>query len=116
MECPFEDLLSLVCRRWPLLVVATIGNRGEKRFVELMDALRGISPRSLTEVLNDLTNLGLLARKEYRETPPRVGYSLTKHGQELKKAVRPLLEWASETRPEKECPILNAIRAGQRQL
>ncbi|MBI2648304.1 MAG: helix-turn-helix transcriptional regulator [Thaumarchaeota archaeon] len=114
MACPFEDLLALVCRRWPLLVVATIGRGREKRFVELMDDLKGISPRSLAEVLKELTGLGLLTRKEYGEIPPRVGYSLTKQGQELRNAVRPLLEWASETRPEKECPILNAIRAGQR--
>ncbi len=110
LECPFEDLLGLVCRKWPLLVIATVGKKGERRFVELMDDLEGISPRSLSQVLQELTDLRLLTRKDYKGIPPRVGYSLTQQGKKLRTAVRPLLEWASEMRPEKECPILNTIR------
>jgi len=110
LECPFEDLLALVCKKWPLLVMATVGKKGERRFVELMSDLEGISPRSLSQVLAELTGLNLLVRKDYRGIPPRVGYSLTKQGKELTRAVRPLLEWASEMRPEKDCPILKTIR------
>ena len=114
LECPFEDLLALVLRRWPLLVVADIGRKGERRFVELMSDLQGISPRSLSEVLDDLVGLGLLSRTEYREIPPRVGYSLTRQGFELQRSVKPLLEWAYAMRPERECPILEAIREAER--
>ena len=112
LECPFEDLLALVCRKWPLLVIATVGKKGERRFVELMSDLQGISPRSLSQILAELTDLHLLVRKDYRGIPPRVGYSLTEQGRELTKAVRPLLEWASEMRPEKGCPILKTIKEG----
>ena len=110
LECPFEDLLGLVCRKWPLLVVATVGKKGERRFVELMNDLEGISPRSLSQVLEELTDLHLLVRKDYKGIPPRVGYSLTEQGKKLTKVVQPLLEWASDLRPERECPILNTIR------
>jgi len=110
LECPFEDLLGLVCRKWPLLVVATLGRKGERRFGELMGDLEGISPRSLSEVLEELTALGLLTRKDYKGLPPRVGYELTEQGRKLRVAVRPLLEWASEMRPERECPILRTIK------
>ena len=110
MECPFEDLLALVCRKWPLLVMATVGKKGERRFVELMGDLDGVSPRSLSLVLEELTGLQLLVRTDYKGIPPRVGYSLTKQGRELTRAVRPLLEWASEMRPERDCPILKTIR------
>jgi DNA-binding HxlR family transcriptional regulator len=110
MECPFEDLLALVCRKWPLLVIATVGKKGERRFVELMRDLKGVSPRSLSQVLEELTELHLLVRTDYKGIPPRVGYSLTEMGKELTKAVRPLLAWASEMRPEKDCPILKTIR------
>jgi DNA-binding HxlR family transcriptional regulator len=113
LECPFEDLLALVLRRWPLLVVADIGKKGERRFVELMSDLKGISPRSLSQVLDDLVGLGLLTRTEYREIPPRVGYALTAHGSALQESVKPLLEWAYGMRPERECPILEAIREAE---
>jgi len=110
VECPFEDLLGAVCRKWPLLVVATLERKGERRFGELGSDLQGISPRSLSQVLSELCDLGLVSRKEYRGIPPRVGYELTRSGRELTRAVRPLLEWAAELRSDKSCPILNAIR------
>src|SRR5207245_8874453 len=98
-ECPFEDLLALVCRKWPLLVIATVGKKGERRFVELMSDLQGISPRSLSQILAELTDLHLLVRKDYRGIPPRVGCSLTEQGRDLTKPVRPRLALASDRSP-----------------
>jgi len=110
LECPFEDLLALILRKWPLLVVGTLGRKGERRFVELTSDLEGISPRSLSQALAELTDLHLLVRRDYKGIPPRVGYSLTEQGKRLTKAVQPLFEWASDLRPERECPILNTLR------
>src|SRR5207245_8975800 len=98
-ECPFEDLLALVCRKWPLLVIATVGKKGERRFVELMSDLQGISPRSLSQILAELTDLHLLVRKDYKGIPPRVGYSLREQGRELTNAGRTLVAVGWDRRP-----------------
>ncbi len=60
-----------------------------------MDALGGISPRTLSETLKALEKEGILDRRAFREIPPRVEYRLTDAGAKLRLAVVPLMEWAA---------------------
>jgi DNA-binding HxlR family transcriptional regulator len=39
---------------------------------------------------------GIVARKDFREIPPRVEYSLTRFGVSLSDALRPLCDWGQE--------------------
>jgi len=66
------------------------------RFKDLYRELKGISPSTLTAVLRGLEAQGLVSRQQYAEIPPRVEYSLTKDGEALRRAILPLLIWASE--------------------
>jgi DNA-binding HxlR family transcriptional regulator len=61
----------------------------------MMDELKGISPTTLTDTLKELQREGLIRRESFAEIPPRVEYSLTEDGIELRKAIIPLLKWAS---------------------
>jgi DNA-binding HxlR family transcriptional regulator len=61
----------------------------------MMEELHGISPTTLTETLQGLQREGLIGRESFAEIPPRVEYSLTKDGAQLRKAILPLLQWAS---------------------
>jgi DNA-binding HxlR family transcriptional regulator len=60
-----------------------------------MDTLQGISPKTLSDTLKDLQTEGLIDRESFAEIPPRVEYSLTKDGAELRKSIIPLLEWTA---------------------
>jgi DNA-binding HxlR family transcriptional regulator len=60
-----------------------------------MEALNGISPKTLSDTLKDLQAEGLIERESFAEIPPRVEYSLTKDGAELRKSIIPLLEWTA---------------------
>ncbi|HKX27762.1 MAG TPA: winged helix-turn-helix transcriptional regulator [Blastocatellia bacterium] len=40
---------------------------------------------------------GIVIRKDFREVPPRVQYSLTSFGVVLADALRPLCEWGPNT-------------------
>jgi DNA-binding HxlR family transcriptional regulator len=93
--CPLEGVIDTIGKKWTLLVVNAIGNRGRLRFSQMMDELRGISPTTLTDTLQRLQREGLIARESFAEIPPRVEYSLTKDGAQLRKAILPLLQWAS---------------------
>jgi len=44
--------------------------------------------------LKDLVNHKLLKRESFNEIPPRVDYTLTKDGEDLRYAIIPLLQWA----------------------
>ncbi|MFQ5818616.1 MAG: winged helix-turn-helix transcriptional regulator [Candidatus Heimdallarchaeota archaeon] len=96
--CPLEGIIEVISRKWTLQIVATLGNHGTLRYNELMNHLRGkhggISPRTLTDRLKDLEGHGLISREAFMEIPPRVEYSLTPRGQELKQVMIPLMNWA----------------------
>ena len=103
--CPLEGVIDTIGKKWTLLVVNAIGNHGQLRFSQMMEELRGISPTTLTDTLQELQREGLIRREPFAEIPPRVEYSLTKDGTELRKAILPLLRWASTRNPptKKRC-------------
>jgi DNA-binding HxlR family transcriptional regulator len=97
--CPLEGVIDTIGKKWTLLVVNAIGNHGRLRFNQMMEELRGISPTTLTDTLQELQREGLIGRESFPEIPPRVEYSLTKDGTQLRKAILPLLQWASTRGP-----------------
>ncbi len=61
-----------------------------------MKNLNGISPKTLADRLKELKKSGLINREIFAEIPPRVEYSLTQDGIELRDLMIPLMEWASK--------------------
>ncbi|MFQ6068595.1 MAG: winged helix-turn-helix transcriptional regulator [Candidatus Bathyarchaeia archaeon] len=93
--CPLKGVIDIIGKKWSLLIINAIGNRGTLRFNTLMKELHGISPKTLSDTLKELQTEGLIRRKSFAEIPPRVEYSLTEEGMELRKAIIPLLQWAA---------------------
>ena len=93
--CPIEDVMNVISKKWALLVIAALGNGGKLRFNEIKKKLGGVSPKSLSDRLKELRDAGLVNREILPETPPRVEYSLTGDGLELRQALVPLLRWIS---------------------
>lgn len=100
--CVVGGAIDIIGKKWTLCIAVTIGNRPGIRFNELLGALGGISPRTLSETLKALEGQGIVARQAYRETPPRVEYRLTSDGEQLRDAVAPLMQWAA-ARPGAVC-------------
>lgn len=93
--CPLEGVIDIISKKWALLVVNEIGNHKRIRYNELMQELKEISPKTLADTLKELQKSGLIERQSFNEIPPRVEYSLSKDGVELRRSIIPLLEWAS---------------------
>lgn len=91
--CPLEGIMSVISRKWAILVINAIGTYGRLRFNRLMEELHGISPKTLSDRLKELQAEGLIEREFFAEIPPRVEYSLTKDGAELRESIIPLLKW-----------------------
>jgi DNA-binding HxlR family transcriptional regulator len=93
--CPLEGVIDIISKKWALLIVNAIGYRGKLRFNDLMKELNGISPKTLSDTLKKLQDEALIKREAFAEIPPRVEYSLTHEGIELRQAVMPILKWAA---------------------
>ena len=92
-ECAIAQALGVVGEWWTLLIVRDVAG-GLHRFDELHAEL-GLSRRILSERLAALVRHGVLARRLYRERPPRYEYYLTPTGQGLLPVLVSLQDWAS---------------------
>ncbi len=92
--CPLEGVIDIISKKWALLVVNEIGNHKRIRYNDLMKEIQGISPKTLADTLKVLVQYSLIKRESFNEIPPRVDYTLTKDGAELREAIVPILRWA----------------------
>jgi len=94
--CPLDGVIETIGKKWGLLIINEIGNHGNLRYNDLLDELKGISPSTLASMLKELQYEDLIRRKAFNEIPPRVEYSLTTRGKELRVAIIPLIKWATK--------------------
>jgi DNA-binding HxlR family transcriptional regulator len=73
---------DIVGHKWTALILHELADRPQ-RFGDLEHACCGISTRTLAERLRVLENAGVVARRSYPESPPRVEYELTPKGEAL---------------------------------
>jgi len=78
------DSIATTCT--PLIVHEL--SEGARRFMQLEHACPGISPRTLSERLDMLERQGVVIRRSYPESPPRVEYELTEKGRALLPIIR----------------------------
>ena len=101
--CSVAATAELVATKWTPLIVHDL-SEGPRRFMELEHACPGISPRTLSERLHMLEGEGIVIRRSYPESPPRVEYELTDKGA----ALLPIIEamrsfgrsWLTPTAPK----------------
>jgi DNA-binding HxlR family transcriptional regulator len=92
-DCPVTEVLALIGGRWKLIILHVLCKH-TRRFGEINVRVPAISKKVLTEQLRELEADGLISRKQYKELPSRVEYSLTDYGESL----RPLLTYMSAWR------------------
>jgi DNA-binding HxlR family transcriptional regulator len=93
--CPLEGIIDVISKKWALLIINVLGHQEKLRFNDLMKELNGISPKTLADTLKKLQDEALIKREAFAEIPPRVEYSLSQEGEELRQAILPLLKWAA---------------------
>ena len=93
--CPVTATLQLIGGKWKTIILYCL-TPGTKRFGEIAVRIPDISRKVLTEQLKELENDGLISRKQYKEIPPRVEYSLTDLGRSLSTVIHELEKWGKE--------------------
>ncbi len=95
--CPVDLTLSVIGGRWKGLVFWNL-REGPKRYGELKKILVGINDKMLTQVLRDLEKNGVITRKSYEGSIPKVEYTLSQEGQKLLPVMQQMSEWGSKHR------------------
>ena len=80
--CSVAACAEILGAKWTAVLVHDL-SEGPRRFTELEHSCSGISPRTLSERLRALEHEGIVARRSYTESPPRVEYELTAKGADL---------------------------------
>lgn len=71
-----EDVIGC---KWTLAILEAIQS-GKRRPGQIRRSIPGLSTKVMNERVTKLRHFGLLERKVYPESPPRVEYSLTRRG------------------------------------
>ena len=99
-ECPVEYTASILSNKWKCLILRDLLT-GTKRFNELNKSIIGISAKVLTENLREVENDGIINRKTYAVVPPKVEYSLSAKGEELKPIIDLMKEFGNKYKGKK---------------
>lgn len=86
-NCPVEYTVSIISDKWKILTIRDLLEK-EKRYSELIKSVVGISDKVLAKNLKELEQDGIINRRVYAVIPPKVEYSLTEKGQELKDTLK----------------------------
>jgi DNA-binding HxlR family transcriptional regulator len=93
--------MEIIGNKWTALILRDL-TTGPKRFSELEKSLKdgrgatGISPRTLSQRMDDLEAHGIVTKKAYAEVPPRCEYTLTEKGEDLVPILRQMARWGDK--------------------
>jgi DNA-binding HxlR family transcriptional regulator len=87
--------MKILGNKWTALLLRDL-HAGPKRFGELERSLTGISPRTLSQRLDDLEQCDIITKKSYHEAPPHTEYNLTAKGDDLVPVLQQMAEWGTK--------------------
>lgn len=91
-NCTVPVTLDVFNDKWKLDIIWYL-LKGEKRYTELFETINSITKKTLTSKLRELEEKGIINRVAYAEVPPKVIYSLTPLGEELKPLLDEMYNW-----------------------
>jgi DNA-binding HxlR family transcriptional regulator len=93
--------MSAIGGKWKLFILYHLMG-GTRRFGELRRLIPDVTQQMLTAQLRELEADGLVSRTVYPVVPPKVEYSLTPLGAELRAVTDALMAWGERLPPPAE--------------
>src|SRR5574344_811644 len=94
-RCSVAVTLDIFNDRWKLAIIWHLLD-GEKRFKELHEIINEITQKTLTIKLKELEEKNIIHREVFPQIPPKVVYSLTSCGKNLKPVLEEMHKWGIE--------------------
>jgi len=91
-NCSVSVTLDVFNDRWKLAIIWHLLNQ-EKRFKQLHEEINEITQKTLTVKLKELAAKNIIHREVFPEVPPKVVYSLTPIGKQLRPIVEEMYKW-----------------------
>lgn len=91
-DCPVKLTADIIGGKWKPLIIFHLEG-GTRRFSELHRLIPGTTKKMLTKHLRELERDEIVHRSVYAEVPPRVEYSLTRHGLSLRPILKLMSAW-----------------------
>jgi DNA-binding HxlR family transcriptional regulator len=93
--CAIEAALDVIGNKWKGVILFHLLD-GTKRFNELRRLIPSVTQRMLTLQLRELERDKVITRTIYPEVPPKVEYTLTPSGKNLRPILLQLREWGAK--------------------
>ena len=87
--------MKVISGKWKVVVLWHLCT-GAKRYNELHRLMPKVTQHMLTKQLRELEEDGIIERKFFPEIPPRVEYSISKHGATLEPLFNCMEEWGEK--------------------
>ncbi len=94
-NCYVAKTLKVIGSKWTMMILHNLFE-GKNRFGELQRSLGTISPKTLSQRLDELEATEILEKKVFAEIPLHVEYYLTPKGNSLRKIFKDLESWGKE--------------------
>jgi DNA-binding HxlR family transcriptional regulator len=96
-DCPVKLTAEVIGGKWKPLILFYLEDN-TRRFSELQRLIPGSTKKMLTKHLRELERDEVIHRKVFAQVPPRVQYSLTRHGQSLRPILQLMSAWGKRHR------------------
>ncbi len=111
-SCPMDAILRLLMGPWTTYIIWLLATKGPLRFGQLKTEIQQISSKMLTERLRMLEQAHVVHRHYEPTIPPKVTYSLTARGNQLRVALKHIDDvaqaWAAEEASKSE-PVSDPV-------
>ncbi|MEW6044657.1 MAG: helix-turn-helix domain-containing protein [Thermoproteota archaeon] len=92
--CPVDNTFKIIGKKFTIHILRNMGLLNQSRFNQLLESIEGINPKTLSIRLREMERNGLIERKIFPDTPPRVEYSITEKGLALKPVILAMAEFS----------------------
>jgi DNA-binding HxlR family transcriptional regulator len=108
-DCGFATAVKVIGGKWKIDILCQL-TVAPRRFGRLRQLVRGISEKVLMHQLREMERDGIVSRKVYLQSPPKVVYALTEQGAALNAAATILCRWGEQhSRPTRAAPLAERL-------
>lgn len=94
IRCPLEYGLEIFGGKWKSRIICLLAEKEVLRFSSLRKEMTNITDAVLAATLKELTEVGIVQRRQFDEIPPRVEYCLSDKGNSVVPILQSICRWS----------------------
>lgn len=107
IRCPLEYGLEIFGGKWKSRIICLLAEKEVLRYSSLRKEMTNITDAVLAATLKELTEDGIVQRRQFDEIPPRVEYYLSDKGKSVVPILQSICRWSGAYHKEDSEHILS---------